>query len=74
MATKISVSLSEADLAALDAYIGAERLPGRSAGVQAAIRMLLAADLERDYAAAFADTEESGAVDGWNVTSGDGVA
>jgi len=73
MTAKISVSLPEDDLAALDAHVKATGLPGRSAGVRAAIRQLRAASLERDYAAAFAETDDR-ETRAWDTTAGDGLA
>lgn len=72
MTTKISVSLSDDDLAALDAHVRSAGLPGRSAGVQEAIRRLRLADLGTDYAAAFSEADEAEARD-WDTTAADGL-
>ena len=71
MTTKISVSLPEEDLAELDAYIQRMELPGRSAGVQAAIHSLRMRALADDYAAAFTDLWED--ADVWDSTAVDGL-
>lgn len=71
MTTKISVSLPEEDLAELDAYIQRMDLPGRSAGVQAAIHSLRIRALADDYAAAFTDGSEDS--DLWDSTAADGL-
>ena len=46
---KLSVSLSDDDVAVLDAYVEKAGLPSRSAGLQRAIRMLRYPTLEDDY-------------------------
>lgn len=70
---KLSVSLSDEDLAVLDAYIERAGLPSRSAGVQRAIRMLRFPALEDDYAEAWAEWSAKGDTDEWDVTVGDGL-
>ena len=50
---KISVSLSEDDVAALDKYAELAGLRSRSAAIQRAIHLLGDAELENDYAAAW---------------------
>lgn len=70
---KLSVSLSAADVAVLDAYAEATRLPSRSAAVQQAIRLLREATLEQDYADAWADWEARGEADRWEATAPDGM-
>ena len=69
---KLSVSLSEADVAVLDAYVERSGLPSRSAGLQRAIRMLRHPDLEADYANAWAEWsgEDESA---WDNTMSDGL-
>lgn len=69
---KLSVSLSDEDVAVLDAYIERSGLPSRSAGLQRAVQMLRFPTLEEDYARAWeqwADDESSA----WETTTGDGV-
>ena len=71
---KLSVSLSDEDVAVLDAYVKRAQLPSRSAGLQRAVQMLRYPDLENDYAQAWdewATDEDSRA---WERTAGDGVA
>ena len=70
---KVSVSLSEEDLAALDRYVEQAGLESRSAAVQQAIRRLQDPQLEADYAAAWQEWEASGDAELWDVTSGDGL-
>lgn len=70
---KLSVSLSEDDVAALDEYARAAGLRSRSAALQHAIRLLRFADLEDDYAAAWREWEASGEQAAWENTAGDGL-
>jgi Arc/MetJ-type ribon-helix-helix transcriptional regulator len=70
---KLSVSLSEEDVALLDEYTRASGLPSRSAALQHAVRLLRHADLEQDYAAAWEDWESSGQRATWEGTIGDGL-
>jgi hypothetical protein len=70
--TKISVSLSDDDLAALDAHVRSAGLPGRSAGVQEAIRRMRLADLGADYASAFGESDDAESRD-WDTTTADGL-
>lgn len=71
---KLSVSLSEDDVAVLDEYARSSGLRTRSAALQHAIRLLRHVDLEQDYAAAWDEWETSGERAAWEVTAGDGVA
>lgn len=71
---KLSVSLPDEDVAALDKYAKAAGLRSRSAAVQRAIRLLGHADLEQDYAAAWEEWESSGEQAAWAATAADGLA
>lgn len=70
---KISVSLPDEDVAALDAYARATGLPSRSAALHHAVRMLQLPELERDYAAAWSEWEASGDHATWDATAADGL-
>jgi Arc/MetJ-type ribon-helix-helix transcriptional regulator len=70
---KLSVSLSEEDVALLDEYARSSGLQSRSAALQCAVRLLRHADLEQDYAAAWEDWESSGERAAWEGTVGDGL-
>jgi Arc/MetJ-type ribon-helix-helix transcriptional regulator len=70
---KLSVSLSEADVAALDEYVRSAGLSSRSAAVQLAVRRLRRGDLESAYAEAFAEWDASGERDQWESAAGDGL-
>lgn len=71
---KLSVSLSEDDLATLDRYVDEAGLESRSAGVQHAIRRLRDPELEADYAAAWQEWAAAGEEEAWATTSSDGLA
>ncbi|MFT4164794.1 MAG: ribbon-helix-helix domain-containing protein [Microlunatus sp.] len=70
---KLSVSLPEEDVATLDEFASATGLRTRSAAVQYAIRLLRRAELESDYEAAWAEWEQSGDQQTWDVASADGL-
>ncbi|MGC5584103.1 ribbon-helix-helix domain-containing protein [Ornithinimicrobium sp. W1679] len=70
---KVSVSLSEEDLAALDRYVEQAGLESRSAAVQQAIRRLQDPQLEADYAAAWQEWARAGDEDAWAAASSDGL-
>lgn len=73
MGMKLSVSLSEQDVAVLDAYARSAGLRSRSAAVQQAIRLLRHVELEHDYEAAWEDWESSGERAAWEPAVGDGL-
>ena len=71
---KLGVSLSDEDVAILDAYVKNAQLPSRSAGLQRAVQLLRYPDLEDDYARAWNEwtaAEERGV---WNSTAADGTS
>jgi hypothetical protein len=70
---KLSVSLSEEDVAVLDAYVERAGLPSRSAGVQRAVQMLRYPALEDDYAQAWDEWDSDEEADAWESTTGDGT-
>jgi Arc/MetJ-type ribon-helix-helix transcriptional regulator len=70
---KLSVSLSEIEVAALDTYARAAGLGSRSAAIQQAIRLLGDPELEDSYAAAWEEWESSGDASAWDSTAGDGL-
>lgn len=70
---KLSVSLTEQDVAALDEYARTAGLPSRSAAVQHAIRLLKLPGLENDYAAAWDEWESAGEEAVWERTVADGL-
>jgi Arc/MetJ-type ribon-helix-helix transcriptional regulator len=70
---KLSISLSETDVAALDEYLRSSGLPSRSAAVQRAIRLLRHEYLEQDYAAAWQSWDGSDEAVAWDTTTHDGL-
>jgi Arc/MetJ-type ribon-helix-helix transcriptional regulator len=70
---KISVSLSDEDLAVLDDYVERTGLPSRSAGVQRALQVLRHPTLEDDYADAWAAWSADYSTGAWEHAVGDGV-
>jgi Arc/MetJ-type ribon-helix-helix transcriptional regulator len=74
MTVKLSVSLSEEDVAVLDEYARTSGVRSRSAAVQHAIALLRRADLEQDYAAAWDEWDSSGERAAWEGVSADGIA
>jgi Arc/MetJ-type ribon-helix-helix transcriptional regulator len=70
---KLSVSLSESDVAALDKYAAASGLTSRSAAIQQAIRLLGDVELEDAYAAAWQEWQASGDSQAWDATAADGL-
>lgn len=71
---KVSISLTEADLEALDRYVDQAGLESRSAGVQHAIRRLADPRLEASYAAAWEEWETAGEDEAWAAVTSDGLA
>ena len=70
---KLSISLSEEDVATLDRFAAEAGLSSRSAAVQRAIRQLGDSALEKAYAVAFEEWDASVDAAAWDATSGDGV-
>lgn len=71
---KLSVSLSERDVAALDSYAKVVGLASRSAAIQAAIRLIPNSELEDAYSDAWDEWEASGDAQAWERASADGLA
>ncbi len=71
---KLSVSLSDEDVAVLDAYVKRTGLPSRSAGLQRAVQMLRYPTLEEDYAEAWAQWSADEYAEAWEGTAGDGMS
>ena len=70
MATKLSISLPDDDVAFLDTL---DR-DSRSAAVHAAIKLARSLSLVDDYAAAYDEWVESGDAEVWESVAGDGLA
>ena len=71
---KLSISLPDEDVAALDEYARTAGLRSRSAAVQHAIRLLRHPDLEQDYSEAWDEWQTSGERAAWEATTADGLA
>lgn len=71
---KLSVSLSDEDVAVLDDYVKRAGLPSRSAGVQRAVQMLRYPSLEDDYAGAWAEWFADDDLGAWEEAVGDGMS
>lgn len=70
---KLSVSLTEDDVALVDEYARTSGLPSRSAVIRRALHLLKQPELEEDYAAAWEEWAESGEHAAWDSTVGDGL-
>ncbi|MDO4791068.1 MAG: ribbon-helix-helix domain-containing protein [Buchananella hordeovulneris] len=73
MTVKISISLADESLAALDKYIQEKRIPSRSAAIQLSIQQLTAPDLRTAYFAAAEEWENSADAGLWETVSGEGL-
>jgi hypothetical protein len=71
---KLSVSLSDDDVAILDDYVRKAQLPSRSAGLQRAVQLLRYPDLEDDYAQAWNEWATAEEREAWDSTAADGTA
>lgn len=71
---KLSVSLSEEDVAVLDDHAQKSGLRSRSAALRQAIRLLPRSDLEEAYVAAWDDWDASGEREEWEGVAGDGLS
>jgi len=70
---KISISLPDEVVAALDEFARTAGLRSRSAVVRHAVRLLQLPDLEEDYEAAWQEWEASGDQASWDATTADGA-
>ena len=71
---KLSVSLSESDVASLDTYARAAGLKSRSAAIQQAIRLLGDPELQSAHEEAWQEWEASGDAETWEPATADGLA
>ncbi|MDP5184520.1 ribbon-helix-helix domain-containing protein [Blastococcus sp. BMG 814] len=70
---KLSISLSDDDLAVVDEHVSKAGLQSRSAAIQYAINLLRRADLDRAYAEAWEDWEGSDDQAAWEGVDADGI-
>lgn len=73
MTTKISISLADETVEALDRFIAQRKFASRSSAIQSAIDQMTSGDLTDEYARAHREWAESGEEDVWGQTSGDGL-
>jgi Arc/MetJ-type ribon-helix-helix transcriptional regulator len=71
---KLSISLPDEDVAALDRYAREAGISSRSAAIQRAIRLLAQPELDSAYAAAWQEWEASGEAAAWDEATADGLA
>lgn len=70
---KVSVSISDDDVAFLDDYARTSGAGSRSAAVQRAIQLLRHAQLSGAYEAAWVEWSDAGEDDTWEATGADGL-
>lgn len=70
---KLSISLPEEDVEALDAYIERTGLASRSAALRRAIRMLRHPELEDNYGNAWTEWADDGDDALWDAATDDGL-
>lgn len=71
---KLSISLREDEVAAIDAYAQATGMTSRSAVIQRAIAGLRSSELETAYGQAWDDWEADDHQADWDATAGDGLS
>lgn len=71
---KLSISLTEADVALIDQFVLEGGFASRSAVVQHALSRLRAQELQGSYAAAWKEWTDEGDSSAWDSTAGDGMA
>jgi Arc/MetJ-type ribon-helix-helix transcriptional regulator len=70
---KLSISLTDEDVAIVDEYARSSGLTSRSAVIRRALHLLRQPDLADDYAAAWEEWAASGEAAAWDSTAGDGL-
>lgn len=71
---KLSISLPEEDVAALDRYAHAAGIASRSAAIRRAIGLLAQPELDDAYEAAWDEWQTSGDAAAWEESTADGLA
>jgi len=71
---KLSVSLTDEDVALVDEYLSRSGLKSRSAVIQRALHLLRQPDMAEDYAAAWEEWAGSGEQEAWESTAADGFS
>jgi Arc/MetJ-type ribon-helix-helix transcriptional regulator len=70
MGVKLTISLSDDDVAFLDQYVQAAGLASRSAAIRRALHLLRQPELEQDYAQAWEEWAASGEQAAWDAAAG----
>ncbi len=70
---KLSISLTDADIALIDQFASEGGFASRSAVVQYALSKLRAHELQGSYAAAWDEWVDDGDAAAWESTAGDGM-
>lgn len=73
MSTKVSISLSDRDVAYLDAETRSGRFSTRSAAVQRAVQLLRESELADAYAQAYGEWADDADAMAWDEASADGL-
>lgn len=71
---KLSISLTDADVALIDQYAAEGGFASRSAVVQHALSRLRVRELQGSYADAWKEWVDEGDDGAWDSTAGDGIA
>ena len=71
---KLSISLTEEDVALVDDYLRRSGLDSRSAVIRRALHLLRQPQLQDDYAAAWDEWAGAGDQAGWDSTVDDGAS
>ena len=74
MTTKLSITLPDDTLKALDSLIEERKIPSRSAAIQAAIKQYITPDLWDPYARAMQEWDDEAENVIWGTVAGDGVS
>jgi Arc/MetJ-type ribon-helix-helix transcriptional regulator len=71
---KLSISLTDVDVALIDQFASEGGFASRSAVVQHALSKLRAQELQGSYAVAWSEWADAGDADAWDAAAGDGMA
>ena len=71
--TKLSISVDPSLAQFIDSYQADNKVPTKSEVVERALKLLQKVELQREYAEAYAEWEESGEAAVWEATVGDGL-
>ena len=74
MTTKLSITLPDDTLKALDSLIEERKIPSRSAAIQAAVKQYITPDLRDAYARAMQEWDDEAENVIWGTVAGDGIS